>query len=73
MAKTSTKGAYGLSLPPPYTFIQFLEDVMVIGEDDGYHVRPAGMYGYEKTYWRDLYNQGLTAHQAWNHNQPTKL
>ena len=49
------------------SFEQFLEQVVVVAV--GYRVKPSGMYGYEKSYWRELYDQGLTPEQAWRKNR----
>lgn len=57
-------------LPQLVSFEQFLEKVIEIGKPHGYRVRPLGMVGYEKTYWRIMYDRGLTPQQAWDYNRP---
>jgi hypothetical protein len=56
-------------LPKIVGFEQFLEAVIEIGKPHGYRVRPLGMAGYEKTYWRIRYDEGLTPQQAWDFNR----
>ena len=55
-------------LPKHISFEQFLDQVITIATQRGYKMRPPAIFGYEKTYWRELYDQGLTPHQAWEKN-----
>lgn len=50
---------------PHITFEQFLDAVIDLATQRGFKMRPPYIFGYEKTYWRELYDEGLTPHQAW--------
>jgi len=59
-----------MPLPPVISnFDEFLKAVTKIAEDNGYELRPTGWFGYEKTYWREKYDQKLTPQQAWDKNR----
>jgi hypothetical protein len=46
-------------------FEQFLTVLNEIAESEGYQLQPGGMNAFERGYWRNLFDQGLTPQQAW--------